>query len=129
MSTATAVMTIQEVAHRLVELCRAGKNPDAIKELYASNVVSIEPAGGTGPERTEGFDNVLNKTLGWLSNVEEFHGAVIGDPIVAGNHFAVSEKVDVTMKGMGRFTMDEIAVFEVTNGKITKDRFFYNTKK
>ena len=122
-------MTTQEVANRLVELCRAGKNVDAIKELYAPNVVSHEPEGAQGPPRTEGFDNVHQKTVGWLQNVEEFHTSAIGDPIVAGNHFAVAEKMDVTMKGIGRMVLDEIAVYEVTNGKITADRFFYNTKK
>ena len=120
-------MTTHEVANRLVELCRQGKNVDAIKELYAPNVVSLEPTGAQGPPRTEGFENVLNKTLGWLQNVEQFHSSVIGDPIVAGNHFAVAEKVEVTMKDIGRMVLDEIAVFEVTDGKITKDQFFYKT--
>ncbi len=128
MSTATAVMTTQEVANRLVSLCREGKNVDAIKELYAPDVVSLEPAGAQGPPRTEGFDNVLNKTIGWLSNVEEFHSSAIGDPIVAGNHFAVAEKVDFTMKGAGRMVLDEIAVYQVKDGKITQDQFFYPTK-
>jgi len=38
-------MTTQEVADKLVQLCREGKNDQAIEELYADNVVSREPKG------------------------------------------------------------------------------------
>ena len=48
MSTATTTLTTQEVANRLVSLCREGKFVDAIQELYAPLVVSIEPDGGHG---------------------------------------------------------------------------------
>jgi hypothetical protein len=33
--------------------------------------------------------------------------------------------MDVTMKGQGRSKMDEIAVYEVKDGKIVKEQFFY----
>jgi limonene-1,2-epoxide hydrolase len=33
--------------------------------------------------------------------------------------------MDVTMKGPGRVQMDEIAVYEVKDGKIVKEQFFY----
>jgi hypothetical protein len=33
--------------------------------------------------------------------------------------------MDVTLKGAGRVNMDEIAVYEVKDGKITKEQFFY----
>jgi hypothetical protein len=33
--------------------------------------------------------------------------------------------MDVTMKGMGRMKMDEVAVYEVKNGKIVKEQFFF----
>jgi hypothetical protein len=31
----------------------------------------------------------------------------------------------VTVKGQGRMKMDEIAVYEVKDGKIVKEQFFY----
>jgi hypothetical protein len=31
----------------------------------------------------------------------------------------------VTMKGSGRMKMDEIALYEVKDGKIVKEQFFY----
>ena len=33
--------------------------------------------------------------------------------------------MDVTMKGAGRVKMDEIALYEVKDGKIVKEQFFY----
>jgi limonene-1,2-epoxide hydrolase len=33
--------------------------------------------------------------------------------------------MDVTMKGAGRINMEEIAVYEVKDGKIVKEQFFF----
>jgi hypothetical protein len=33
--------------------------------------------------------------------------------------------LDATMKGVGRTKMDEIALYEVKDGKIVKEQFFY----
>jgi len=57
--------------------------------------------------------------------VEEVHGGWVSEPIVAGNYISVAMGMDVTMKGQGRMNMDEIAVYEVKDGKIVKEQFFY----
>lgn len=118
-------MTTKEVADRLVKLCRESKNIDAIKELYGTNIVSSEPKGAQ-VERTEGKDNVLAKTMGWLSNVEEFHGSSVSDPIVTDDYFSCIMETDITMKGVGRMQLNEVGVFGVKNGKIVSEQFFYN---
>ena len=43
----------------------------------------------------------------------------------AGRFFAVAMGMDCTMKGMGRQKMDEIALYEVKDGKIVREQFFY----
>ena len=53
------------------------------------------------------------------------HGGFSSDPVVGGNFFSVAMGMDATMKGMGRIKMDEIAVYEVTDGKIVKEQFFF----
>jgi hypothetical protein len=118
-------MTTKEVANRLVKLCREGKNTDAINELYSDNIVSLEPKGAR-EERTEGKDKVLAGTLNWLSTVEEFHSSSVSDPVVSGNFFACTMEYDTTMKDIGRMKMDEVCVFEVKDGKIVFEQFFYN---
>ena len=53
------------------------------------------------------------------------HGGYTGDPIVAGNYFSVAMGMDATMKVAGRVKMDEICVYEVKEGKISKEQFFF----
>ena len=48
-------------------------------------------------------------------------------PLVAGSHFAVTFKLDVTFKPQSkRFTMEEMAVYKVVDGKIVYEEVFYN---
>lgn len=122
-------MTTYDVAKRLVELCREGKNVQAIDELYDEHIVSVEPKGAQSAERTEGKSVVKEKTLDWIEMVEEVHSSKISDPILTGDFFAISEEVNVTLKGIGRIDMNEIAVYEVKNGKIVSEHFFYPVRK
>ena len=126
MSTATTTLPTQEVAYRPVGLCRVGKFVDAIQELYAPRVVSIEPEGGPGPSRIEGFDNVINKSIAFGKSVEQVYSMVLSDPVVDGAYFSVSMHMDIDMAGVGRTPIEEVCVYEVKDGKIVCDRFFYN---
>lgn len=117
-------MTTQEVAGRLVQLCREGKNDQAIEELYAENVVSREPKG-SDMELTEGKEAVKNKTIRWEESVEEIHSSSVSDPLVADNHFSLVMDFDATYKEHGRIAMSELCVYEVKDGKIVADEFFY----
>jgi ketosteroid isomerase-like protein len=118
-------MKTQEVAEKLVQLCREGKNIDAINELYADDIVSLE-AQGSPMERTEGKEAVLGKNQYWYSTVEEIHSGEVSEPIISGDFFTVSMYMDVTYKEGGRMPMNEIAVYEVKDGKVIAEQFFYN---
>lgn len=118
-------MTTQEVAEKLVNYCREGKNVDAINELYDDNIVSRE-MHGIPNEVSLGKEAVLVKTKEWYDSVVEVHSGKISDPLITGTHFAVTMEMDVTYKKSGRMPMSEIAVFEVKNGKIVAEQFFYN---
>ncbi len=117
-------MNTQQVAERLVELCRLGENMQAVNELYAKNIVSKEMPGAPN-EITSGKDAVIKKSEEWYATVEEFHGGEISDPIVAEDHFSCTMKMDCTFKGQGRMQIEELAVYRVNNGKITEEQFFY----
>jgi len=118
-------MNTQQVAERLVALCREGKNIDAINELYDDNIVSHE-VKGSPMELTEGKEAVIGKNQWWLNSVDEIHGGDVSDPVVTGNFFAVAMETDATYKEGGRMIMKEIAVYEVKDGKIVVEQFFYN---
>lgn len=118
-------MTTAEVANQLVEICRSGEWEKAYASLYADHAVSIEPAGGPWPERCEGMDAIKAKGDQWGSMVEDFHGVEIEGPLVAGDYFTCTMKMDITMKGMGRSQNEEICLYKVEDGKIVSEQFFY----
>ena len=126
MSTQVETMSAQDVANRLVLLCREGKNVDAINELYDEDIVSHEPEGSPMKEKV-GKEAILDATNRWIDSVSELHNAFISNPIVAGDFFACTMKVDATYKEHGRNVMDELCVFEVKDGKIISEQFFYET--
>ncbi|MEJ5996508.1 nuclear transport factor 2 family protein [Pedobacter sp. Du54] len=116
-------MSTQEVANRLVELCREGRFHEAIDELYDKNIISKEP---NNSDTTEGFEAVKAKTEKFEASIEEIHHSIISDPLIALDHFACVMDIDATYKEHGRITMSEICVYEVRDGKIITDSFFYN---
>ena len=125
MSTMEAVMTTTEVANRFNELAQTGNWDKIQEELYADDAVSIEPETYPGLKRADGLTAIKEKGKQFGEMVEAMHGGYSKEPQVAGNHFAIAMGMDVTMKGQGRMVMDEIAVYEVKDGKIVKEQFFY----
>ncbi len=127
MSTATkdAVLTTQEIADRLSELFNEGKWAEAQDELFSKDAKSIEPPNSPGLVSVEGLDNMKKKGDMWNAMVEEMHGGFTSKPLVAGNYIAFAMGMDCTMKATGRMKMDEICLYEVKDGKIVKEQFFY----
>ncbi len=125
MTTQEAVMTTQEVVKRYAQLAKENKWEIIQEELYADNAVSIEPPGAQGLQNAEGLDAIKKKGEMWNQMIEEMHGGYCSEPVVGGNHFSVAMGMDVTMKGGQRTQMDEIAVYEVKDGKIVKEQFFF----
>ena len=118
-------MTTNQIATRLVELCRQGQIDTALEELFAENAVSIEANEMMGPKVVIGIEGIKAKSIAFQAGVEAFHGATISDPIVGGNSFAITWTMDATFKGRGRMTIEEVCVYQVNDGKITLEQFFY----
>ena len=118
-------MTTQQVATRLVELCRKGEFETAQKELFAEDVISIEPyATPEFGKETKGLPAILEKGRKFGSMVEQMHGLTVSDPIVATNSFACTMRMDTTMKGKDRMDMTELCVYQLKDGKIVSEEFF-----
>ena|SRR5438132_6468912 len=117
-------MKTQDIANRLVALCREQKWEAAQRELYAENAVSIEPhETPMSPRETKGLPAILEKGKKFVSIVQTMHKLTVSEPLVAGNSFACAMHLDVTMKGQGRMQMSELCVYEVKDGKIVLEQF------
>ncbi len=118
-------MTTQEIANRLVELCRIGNYEQAVKELYSPNIVSVEPEGV--PNRVvTGLAAIAEKGKNFEAKIESFNSSVVTDPIVADNVFSLAMLMNVNMKGVPvPIDMNEICVYTVADDKIVKEEFFY----
>ena len=124
MSTQQKSMSTQEVADRLVSLCREGKVIEAGEELYGDNIISHESEPSPNL-LLQGKKDVRAKGDQFAGMIEAHHGGNISEPQVAGDYFSIAWTMDVTMKGQGRSMMNEIAVYKVQDGKIVEEWFHY----
>lgn len=121
-------MTTQEIANRLVELCRANKEQQAIKELYAENFVSLEAEGAPNP-RSVGHAAHTEKGKNFEAMIANMNAITWTDPIVAENFFTLGLYMNVDMtNGAKDVNMDEICVYQVREGKIVLEQFFYTAQ-
>ena len=115
-----------EVANKYVSLCRAGKNEEALKSLFADDAVSVEAmAMPEMPQEARGIAAIKAKGE-WWSNNHEIHSASVWGPWPNGDRFIVGFRFDVTNKPSGkRMQMEEAALFTLRGGKIVREEFFY----
>jgi hypothetical protein len=119
-------MDTQSVADRLVTCCREGEWEKAYQELYSPAIVSIETGDTSELGRVEGMEGLQKKNEWWADNFD-VHSIEVSDPIVAHNWFTVRFDMDTTHKpSAARSTMSEIAVYQVADGKIVREQFFYD---
>jgi hypothetical protein len=120
-------MTTQEVADSLVKLCSVGKFDEAMEKLYGPDIVSVEAGAPPGQSReSKGYEAVKAKGEWWTAN-HEVHSCSVEGPLVAGDHFSVVFRMDVTFKPESkRFKMEEVAVYKVADGKVVYEQFFYS---
>jgi hypothetical protein len=118
-------MSTKEMAARFHELAQKEQWFGIQDELFAENVKSVEPVTAQHLHYAEGKAAVRKKGEDWVKRVQGFHGASTTEPIVSANFFTVGRWVDITVEGLGRIQMDEIMLYEVRNGQIVLEQFFY----
>ena len=118
-------MKTDEVANNLVNWFNNNDEARCYEELYSPNIVSIEPTKEMAV--ANGMEEVAKKGEWWEENFE-VHSTKASGPIVADNWFSVRFDMDTTHKPSGqRSQTAEIGVFQVQDGKIVKEQFFYDT--
>ena len=117
--------TTHEVAVRFNILAQQEKWFEIQDEFFAENVKSIEPSHSSYFKNAEGKSAVRQKGEDWVSRVEAVHRTHTTEPIVSGNHFAVGREVDITVQGFGRIQINQVMLYEVKEGQIVLEQFFY----
>jgi hypothetical protein len=118
-------MTVQQVATRFHELAQQEKWFEIQDELFAENVRSIEPPTAKDLHNAQGKAAVRKKGEDIVRQVEAIHSAHTTSPVVGGNYFAVGRELDMTVRGAGRIQMNEVMLYEVKDGQIVLEQFFY----
>lgn len=118
-------LTTQEVAKRFHELAKQEKWFEIQDEFFADNVRSIDPPDSPYFGYAEGKAQVRRKGEDFVKRVEAFHSGHTTEPLVIGNHFTVGRSKDMTIQGHGRIQINQIMIYEVRNGKIVLEQFFY----
>lgn len=118
-------MTTQEIAARLFELTSTNQHEVAYKELFSEDAENIEPAHSQGMQSAKGMPAIIAKGEAFGAMIEEMHSAYNHEPKVFGPYIFMEMGMDVTMKGMGRMEMKEMCKYEVKDGKIISEEFFY----
>jgi ketosteroid isomerase-like protein len=124
------MLTTKEVAQQLVSLCRAGRNMDAINSLFSEGAVTVEAQGDeTMPAVMTGIEAIRGKNQWWFEN-HTVHAASLKGPFPNGDRFAVIFDFEVTAKAGPmagkRMRMEEVGLYTVENGRVTREEFFYD---
>ena len=124
-TTNAKVMTTQEVAARFNELAQQEKWFEIQDEFFADNVRSIDPPNSPYFGYAEGKSAVRKKGEDFVKRITALHRTYTTEPIIGGNHFAVGREIDITVQGFGRIQINQIMLYEVKDGQIVLEQFFY----
>lgn len=117
-------MTITQISSRLVELLRNKAFIQALKELYDENAISLEPGFHPYP-KTQGLPALLKKEQLFLDSIHSWHDLQISEALISKSHFSIRMFSNLQLKSETKLEIDEIIVYQVKNGKIIQEMYFY----
>ncbi len=118
-------MSTQEIALQLTSLLREGKFDQVYDSLFDSEKIRhIEPQSEHFSNLT-GLAAIKEKDAMMGANIEAVQSLEVGEAIISKNHIALPYKISLKLKDGNVFSLDEIIVYEVENGKIVLEQFFY----
>lgn len=118
-------MTTQNIANRLYELCQKADYETVKKELYSDDASSTESNMYGERETAKGTKALEAKAQQFQSMVEEMFSSYVHEPTIYGNYIFMEMGMDVKMKNMERMNMVEMCRYEVKDGKIISEEFYY----
>ena len=73
----------------------------------------------------KGLDAIKNKVGSLGEGIAELVSREMSTPIISANHIAFTNIVQAKMKDGSDFNLSEICLYEVKEGKIISEQFFY----
>lgn len=114
-------MSTLDFANKFVELIRAGDYETIYRDHYSPDILSVEADG----QEYRGMADIEKKNAWWAENFE-VHGEKVEGPFPHGDQFALIFEMDITHKPSGqRSQMREVAVYQLREGRVAEERFFY----
>lgn len=118
-------MNTKEIAVQLKSAIEATDLATIHNELFAKEIASVEPQFPPLP-LAKGIEQVQEKAKLFGGNIKELHSKSVADEVlVAGNFIALGMSFDATLQDGNRMQLSEIIVYEVKDGKIISEQFFY----
>jgi ketosteroid isomerase-like protein len=116
-----------EIGKKYVSLCKHGKFEACLQELFSKDAESVEAWTPPGVDRvTRGLAAIRAKGEAWVRD-HEIHAIEVTGPFPLDQRFAVFFRFDVTNKpNQRRISMEEVGLFTIENGRITREEFFYD---
>ena len=115
-------MNTEQIAKRLVELCRTGDYETCYSELYSPDIISHE-ASDFGGGTVTGLDAIHEKGKMWKESMQELLSSFADDAIVSTNSFACVMGFSAIMRDGTTMDARELAIYKVSNGKIIEEWF------
>ncbi|MBX2854508.1 MAG: nuclear transport factor 2 family protein [Rhodobacteraceae bacterium] len=127
-NASNAKQQLREIADQLVAHCKANTEAEALTTLYAPDAVSVEATDMSGAGAESAGVEAIRAKHEWWSGAMEVHDATVEGPFHHGDdRFGVIFSVDATTRESGkRSQMRELGIYTVSNGKITREEFFYD---
>lgn len=117
-------MTTITIANKLVELLREKKILEAQQQLFATDAINQEP-DMYKEKSVAGLEAMIQKEKRFLLYIKKWNHFEVSEPLVSKDHFSIRMITDVTMVNNDNVVIDEVVVYEVREGKIVKEQFFY----
>jgi hypothetical protein len=113
---------IKALDQELNQMVLNGKALEAFEKFYADNVEMQENADPP----FQGKDVNRKREQDFFGSVEKFHGAEVRSSGVGDGVTLTEWLFDVTFKGGHRHKLEQVAVRHWENGKVVRERFYYN---
>jgi len=119
----TATVETKALANKVVEMCNDSKNFDVMEQMYAEEMVSVEPDG----QATHGKQAVIDKSKKWADENEIQSESVQGPFFHGDDRFATQTTWKVTRNDTGKtVTLNEITVYTAKDGQLVREEFFFD---